>query len=382
MVASRHEGPVVKIATVEAIPLTAPLPRVMRTAQDVKTDVSLVLVRIETDDGVVGWGEVLGRWTPRSYASIVSDLLAPRLIGRDPFDAEALWDDMNHSLSGRGGGMLVESIAGVDIALWDVMARSLGQPIHRLLAGVGRRSVRAYASSIMVDDVAETRAAAEGLASTRFRAVKLKVGGGLRRDLERVAIVRSILGPDIDLLVDANWSYSVDEALEFARRAAEHDVGWLEEPLPPHDREGYVRLGRESAIPIAAGESEYTAVGIRDLIASRSLAFAQPDVSRAGGITETRRIATLAHAFDVRFAPHVGFSGVVCLAATIQLAAAMPNFHVLEAMTIPNPLREELATMPIGTADGLTDTGEIPVPDGPGLGIELDPDAIQRYRIA
>ncbi len=138
----------------------------------------------------------------------------------------------------------------------------------------------------------------------------------------------------------------------------------------------------ESAVPIAAGESEYTAVGIRDLIASRSLAFAQPDVSRAGGITETRRIATLAHAFDVRFAPHVGFSGVVCLAATIQLAAAMPNFHTLEAMTIPNPLREELATVPIATADGLTDSGEVPVPDGPGLGIELDPDAIERYRIA
>ncbi len=323
-----------------------------------------------------------GRWTPRSYASIVSDLLAPRLIGRDPFDTEALWDDMNHSLSGRGGGMLVESIAGVDIALWDVMARSLGQPIHRLLAGVGRRSLRAYASSIMVDDVAETRAAAEGLATTRFRGVKLKVGGDLRHDLERVAIVRSILGPEIELLVDANWSYSVNEALEFARRASEHDVGWLEEPLPPHDREGYVRLGMESAVPIAAGESEYTAVGIRDLIASRSLAFAQPDVSRAGGITETRRIATLAHAFDVRFAPHVGFSGVVCLAATIQLAAAMPNFHTLEAMTIPNPLREELATVPIATADGLTDSGEVPVPDGPGLGIELDPDAIERYRIA
>ena len=143
-----------------------------------------------------------------------------------------------------------------------------------------------------------------------------------------------------------------------------------------------MRLGQESAVPIAAGESEYTAVGIRDLIASRSLAFAQPDVSRAGGITETRRIATLAQAFDVRFAPHVGFSGVVCLAATIQLAAAMPNFHVLEAMTIPNPLREELATVPIGTVDGLTDSGEVPVPDGPGLGIELDPDAIERYRIA
>jgi len=372
----------VRITVVEAIPLTAPLPRVMRTAQDVKTDVSLVLVRIETSDGIVGWGEVLGRWTPRSYASIVSDLLAPRLIGRDPFDAEALWASMNGSLSGRGGGMLVEAIAGVDIALWDVMARSLDVPIHRMLAGVGRASLRAYASSIMVDDVAETRAAAERFTATRFRSLKLKVGGDPKRDLERVSMVRSIIGPDVELLVDANWAYSVADAIEFGRRAAEHDIGWLEEPLPPHDREGYARVAKACPIPIAAGESEYTAVGMRDLIAGRSLAFAQPDVSRAGGITETRRIAALADAFDVRFAPHVGFSGVVCLAATIQLAAAVTNFHVLEAMTIPNPLREALSTTPLATAEQLTDAGEVPVPQGPGLGIDLDPAAIERYRIA
>ena len=328
-----------------------------------------------------GWGEVLGRWTPRSYASIVSDLLAPRLIGRDPFDAEALWSLMNASLSGRGGGMLVEAIAGVDICLWDVMGRSLGVPIHRLLGGTGRKTLRAYASSIFVEDDNATRAAAEELAATRFRAVKLKVGGDLDRDIARVALVRSILGPDVELYVDANWAYTVEQALAFADRAAAHGVAWLEEPLPPHDREGYIRLGARSAIPIAAGESEYTAVGMRDLLATRSLAYAQPDVSRAGGITESRRIATLAHAFDIRFAPHIGFSGIVCLAATIQLSAAMPNFHTLEAMIFPNPLREELATTRLATADQLTENGEVSVPQAPGLGIELDLDAIDRYRL-
>jgi D-galactarolactone cycloisomerase len=370
-----------RIARVEAIPLTAPLPRVLRTAQDAKSSVSLVLVRIETDDGVVGWGEVIGRWTPRSYASIVSDLLAPHLIGRDPFHAEALWAEMNATLYGRGGGMLVEAIAGVDIALWDVMGRSLGVPIHRLLGGMGRTTVEAYASSIMVEDDQETRLAAERLADTRFRAVKLKVAGDIERDLERVALVRSILDPEVQLFVDANWGYTVAEALEFGRRAADFNVGWLEEPLPPNDRDGYYRLGRSCEVPIAAGESEYTAVGIRDLIASQSLGYAQPDVTRAGGITETKRIAQLAQVFDVAYAPHVGFSGVVCVAATLQLAAAAPNFHSMETMIIPNPLREELTQEPLASADQLTIDGRMPVPDGPGLGIELDLTAVERFRI-
>jgi L-alanine-DL-glutamate epimerase-like enolase superfamily enzyme len=371
----------VRIARVEAIPLTAPLPRVMVTAQDTKSDVSIVLVRVETDDGIVGWGEVLGRWTPRSYASIVSDLLAPKLIGRDPFDTEALWTLMNGSLSGRGGGMLVESIAGVDIALWDVMARSRGVPIHRLLADDSRQTIRAYASSIFVEDDNATRHAAEELAATRFRAVKLKVGGDLDTDMARVAMVRSILGPEVELYVDANWAYTVDQALAFGDRAAAYDVAWLEEPLPPTDREGYLQLGARSSIPIAAGESEYTAAEMRDLLTTRSLAYAQPDVSRAGGITESRRIAALANSFGIRFAPHIGFSGIVCLAATMQLSAAMPNFHTLEAMIFANPLREELATTQLATADQLTDAGEFAVPQGPGLGIELDLSAIERYRL-
>ena len=277
--------------------------------------------------------------------------------------------------------MLVEAIAGVDIALWDIMARSLGVPIHRLLGGVGRARLPAYASSIMVEDTDATRLAAEQLAGSRFQAVKLKVVGDLRADVARVALVRSIIGPDKALYVDANWAYSLAEAIEFGRRLTEFDVGWLEEPLQPNDREGYVALARASPTPIAAGESEYTSIGFRDLIASRSLAVVQPDVARAGGITETRKIGLLSQTFEARFAPHVGFSGVVCLAATMQLAAASANFHSLEAMIIPNPLREELAQAPIGTEALLDADGMLPVPDGPGLGIELDMAAVARFRI-
>jgi galactonate dehydratase len=188
------------------------------------------------------------------------------------------------------------------------------------------------------------------------------------------------VGPDVRILVDANWAYTLAEAVDFGRRAAEYDVGWLEEPLHPNDREGYELLARSSPTPIAAGESEYTAVGMRDLIATRSLGFVQPDVARAGGLSETRRIGLVAEAFDVRFAPHIGFSGVVCLAATMQLAAAARNFDTLETMVIPNPLREELSVSPIGLESQLDRDGTLPIPDGPGIGIELDMQAIERYR--
>jgi len=309
------------------------------------------------------------------------DLLAPRVLGRDPFDVEAIWADLNGSLSGRGGGMLVEAIAGIDIALWDIMGRSLGQPIHRLLGGVGRTHLPAYASSIMVGSLDETRAEAERLAESRFNAIKLKLSGNVQADLEKVALVRSIVGSAVQLYVDANWGYSVWQATEFSRRAAEFDIGWLEEPIPPHDREGYQLLARSAELPLAAGESEYTTHGIRDLVSSRSLAFVQPNVSRAGGITETRKIGLLAHAFDSYFAPHIGFSGVVCLAATMQLGAAAINFHSLETMVIPNLLREELGTEPIGHESMLGTDGRMPVPQGPGLGVDIDLRVLDRYRV-
>jgi galactonate dehydratase len=370
-----------RIKQVEAVPLLARLPTPQRTAQDYKVDVAMVLVRIETDDGIVGWGETLGRWTPKSYATIVDDLLAPRLVGRDPFDAGAIWDDMAGALSGRGGGMLVEAIAGVDIALWDVMGRALDQPIHRLLAGAGRQRLPAYASSIMVLPLDDTVRAAEELAGSRFRAVKLKVAASPAFEAERIRRVREVLGPDRELFLDGNWGYTLATATEMARRAAEYDVGWWEEPLHPNDHDGYQLLAKQSVLPLAAGESEYTAKGLRDLIASRTLSVVQPDIARAGGISESHRIAQLAEVFDVQFAPHIGFSGGICVAATIQLAAASRTFRAFELMTLPNPLREEILVEPVGEQAQLDEDGMLAVPTTPGIGAEVDLRAVERYRI-
>jgi len=192
------------ITKVEAIPLVAPLPETLRTASDAKDTVSIVLVRVETDDGLIGHGECMGRWTPLAYARIIDDLFTPRLIGRDPFDAAEIWRDLSRSLYARTAGMLVEAIAGVDIALWDLMGQAAGLPVHKLLGGVGRTEVDAYGSSIMVTDTDATVREAERIVSGGFTGLKLKVAGDPVCDLERVDAVRRTVGDGAKLFVDAN----------------------------------------------------------------------------------------------------------------------------------------------------------------------------------
>ena len=368
------------IAAVEAIPLTARMPAGTRTSQGVYDAVSIVLVKVRTVEGVVGVGECLGRFGARAYASFIDEVLAPRIVGGSAFDIRRHWQAMRSALSGRAGGMLVEALAGVDIALWDVVGRALGQPVHRLLGGVGRREVDCYASSVNWADVPTMQAQARQVVAMGFRTVKVKLGAPVGRAIEAAAAVREAVGPGIALGVDANWAYSLDEAVAVGQ--ALHGLGYafFEEPIVPEDLDGYAHLRRTLTIPLAAGESDYTVAHAAQLITPRLVGLIQPDVARAGGISETRDIATLAHAHHVGYAPHVGWSGAVCVAASLQLAAAMPAFRTFECMFVGNPLRDALTTAPVGAPAQLLD-GRLPVPQGPGLGIEIDWDQVDALRI-
>ncbi len=369
------------IQSVTAIPIEAPLEADAQvTAFGPRLKASALLVEIRTRDGVVGYGEALARYSLRSYKSLVDDLLAPRLIGRNPYHAEGLWAEMSRVVTGKAGGILFETIAACDIAIWDVMARGVGKPLHEILGSTGRTHVPAYASSITW---AEDRVAipqVEAALAAGFKSIKLKLGPTIARALARAKRVREISGDGIELTADANWAFDYDDSLRLGRGLAELDYAWLEEPMICEDVEGYVRLRQALPLRLAAGESEHTAWGCRDLISRGGVGVIQPDVARAGGITETRRIASFAHVHGVPFAPHVGFCGAVCNAASMQLAAATPNFMTFEAMVFGNPLRENLATADIGSAKLLAN-GELPVPTGPGLGIEIDPDALRRFRV-
>ena len=369
-----------RISDVIAHPLRATLPNAQRTSQGDWPSLDIVVVEVRTDAGIVGWGECLARTSSPAYAAAVETILKPVLVGRNPFETASLWRAMRGRLTGRAGGMLVESIAGVDIALWDIMGKVAGLPVHRLLGGAGRRQILAYASSINWGDDARAEAETRDCLARGFRAIKVKIGQTPRAAIARAELIRKIAGPEIRLSVDANWAFDLDEATQVGDALAALDYWWFEEPIVPEDIDGYRRLRERTKVRLAAGESDFVATQARDLIATRSVGVIQPDVARAGGITETRRIADLADAFHVAYAPHVGWSGAICAAASVQLAAAQPNFLVYECMIFANPLREDLLTRRVGSFQDLVD-GHAAVPEGPGLGVEIDRDALARFTI-
>jgi galactonate dehydratase len=373
--------PASRITKVVAHPLRATLAKVQRTSQGDYPAIELVVVEVETSDGLTGFGEALARRGSAGYARLIEDALAPRLIGKDPADRRALWKATRAALSGRPGGQLVEAIAGVDIALWDIAGKAAGQPVHKLLGGIGRTEVAAYASSInwLDDDTVEAEVTAAVKAG--FREIKVKLGHPLKDAIARARFVRRLAGDDIALYVDANWAYDVDDAMIVGRALADLGYGFFEEPIAPHDRDGYRRLAQHLPIRLAAGESDYVASEALTMLQDRSLGLIQPDVTRSGGITETWRIAELAAAFNTAYAPHVGWSGAICVAASLQLAAAAETFRTFECMVYANPLRDAFTHPVVGEGSQLVD-GKLAVPQGPGLGIEIDRDALARFRIA
>lgn len=368
------------ISDVIAHPLTQTLPRPTVTSWGAYREVSICLVEIRTDAGITGVGEALARFSPRAYAELIETSLKPRLIGRNPTAIADLWRGMRRALSGRSGGMLFEAIAGVDIALWDILGKVAGLPIHRLLGGMGRSEVPVYAASVNWGEDAAMLAELDVYLAAGFPRVKIKLGKPVRDACRRIELLRRRAGDAVDLCVDANWAYTLEEAVEVGRALSAHRYMWFEEPLRPEDEAGYAELRKRCDTPLAAGESNYTLDQAMPLVARRTLAYLQPDVARAGGISETRRMAEFAAAHDVAYAPHIGMSGIVCEAASVQLAAAMPNVAAMECESDASPFK----TWITGARPGIErqKNGMYPVPEAPGLGLEIDWDAVRRLRVA
>ena len=368
----------IRITDVIAHPLTQRLPRPTVTSWGTYTDVSIVLVEVRTDAGITGVGEALARFSPKAYAELIETSLKPRLVGGNPTDIQAHWRTMRRALSGRAGGMLFEAISGVDIALWDILGKVAGLPVHRLLGGMGRTEVPVYAASVNWGSDEFMDRELDGYLEKGFPRIKIKIANPVRDACRRIARLRKRAGDDIELYVDANWAYTLEEAVEVGRALSDNGYFWFEEPLRPEDEAGYEELHRRCATPLAAGESNYTLDQAMRLVANRTLSYLQPDVARSGGISETRRMAEFAAAHDVQYAPHIGMSGIVCETASVHLAAAMPNIRAMECETDSSPFKTALT----GAAPGADrqKNGMLPVPTGPGLGIEIDWDAVARLR--
>jgi D-galactarolactone cycloisomerase len=345
------------------------------------------LVEIETDDGITGVGEAFG-FSPMATKMMIESSLRPRLIGENPLDTNRIWDMLYTATRMEGQkGVAVMALSAVDIALWDIKGKYLKVPIADLLGGRYRDEVGTYPTGLYRKNVPDQTQAlvdeALGYLQQGYQAMKLKIGFGLDDDLEKIRAIRKAIGPRPRLMLDANCAYNASEAIWLGKRIEELDIFWMEEPIPPEDLQGHVEFKAKVNIMLAAGESEFTRYGFRDLISCRAVDIIQPDLCAVGGYSEMMKIIAMASAWDLRCVPHV-WGTAVGLAANLQLQAAMPHFptslnpeeSLMEFDRTANPLRTELVEEEFGM-----EGTKMKIPCRPGLGITLNKKAVEKYRV-
>ena len=359
-----------KVRDLRTVKVELPLEKPLKTSIHDIRSIGALLVYIEGEGGVTGESNLFALGTSRlGVLEAMVAQLKPLVVGIDAGFGEALWARVWRDINFLGHkGVAVFGLSAIDAALWDLRGKALGQPIHRLI-GACRDSVPTYASgglwlSLSIDALA---AEAKALVKEGFHAVKMRLGSKrLETDVERVAAVRAAIGPDVALMADANQGFTVDHAIRLGRRLEEFGLAWLEEPVPAYDLEGSARVAAALDTPVASGETEYTRYGFRAMIEAKAADVLMPDLGRVGGVTEFLKVGHLAEAFDIPVSSHV-FSE-----QSLSLMASLPNATYLEHMPWFGALyRERLE---------LRD-GRILVPERPGFGFTLDPDAVERCRI-
>jgi len=333
-----------------------------------------VLVRVETDTGLVGWGESQAPVAGRAVKAIIDDLCAPVLLGRDPFDVEYLWYRTYSSMRERGHitGFFVDALAGIDLALYDLIGKAVGQPVHRLLGGRFRNSVQVYVGLASGDPDAVADEARE-LVRYGYRALKLHLRSPNRELLEVVRALRSAVGDGITLMVDVHTTRDVSQAIELGRGLEDLGVRWLEAPTSPESPRNHAEIARALDMQVATGEWLRTAWEWRQWIDFRAFDVAMPDIARTG-LSEGKRIAALCDSYSLPIAPHVGGGGIVSVAASVQYSAAIPNFQILEHSHRAHEPKARVASRypePVN--------GEFILDDTPGLGVEIDEAAVERF---
>ena len=359
-----------KITAAESILLTVPY----RTSGGLQSiagrpaaGLNMLLVRLDTDEGVTGWGEAFGHGVCPATKTAFDTLVAPMLTGRDPSGIDALMEDLQQTLHlfGRSGAVMY-ALSGVDIALWDIAGKAAGQPLYRLLGGTDR-TLPAYASLLRCsgpDTVASscTRALDQG-----YRQIKLH-----EITVPAVQAARAAAGPDLTLMLDTNCPWSVDEALGMVAALRPFDLHWLEEPVwPPEDHAGLAKVRAAGAVT-AAGENAAGLLEFRRSFELRALDVAQPSVTKIGGVSAMRRIIALAKEFGVRLVPHCPYFGPGFI-ASLHITAALPADTPVERLAV------DLEASPFDDWVDAKD-GHMRVPQGPGLGVDPDPALIARYR--
>jgi L-alanine-DL-glutamate epimerase-like enolase superfamily enzyme len=358
----------VKIVAVEAIPLAVPWRMTDPPSSWPAGLGRQILVRVETDDGLVGWGEAFALGAPAAVCTVVQEVLRPLLLGQPADEIERLADRLHRAtlvFGRRGLGMF--AISGVELALWDLAGQARGVPVYELLGGLAQPRIPAYASLVRFERPAEVARATAAAVAQGFRGVKLH-----QTDVASVAAARAAAGPAVALMLDVNCPWTPDEAIRMGEALAPFGLAWLEEPVwPPEDYAGLARVASALETPVAAGENEATAVGFRALIAAGAADVLQPSPTKVGGLGEARAIAALAAAAGVALVPHSFYFGPG-LAAALHLAAATPGVPWVEWPM--GELAMPLLEAPIRPVDGW-----LAPPATPGLGARPNPEALRRH---
>jgi len=359
------------------------------------TDYELYLVpprwqflKLETSTGLVGWGEPYTKWhtledSEPATSDAVDQLLTKCVLGNDPLAIEDLWQAMYESSFYRGGAVHMSAIAGIDQALWDIKGKHYDAPVYDLLGGRARERIQLY-QGIGGGDPGEVADAGREAVEAGFDAVKTGMVGPQRsvdtpgvvdRAAERVGALREAVGPEVDIGVDFHGKVSKPMAKRLARALEPHEPMFIEEPVTPEYNEFLPDLAASTTIPIATGERMYSRMDFKGLLESGGVDVVQPDVAHAGGITETRKIASMADAYDVALAPHCP-TGPLNLAAALHVDACSPNALIQEQSLFGGDLwRDYLENPELFDHDG----GLVDLPDGPGLGVAVDEDALQAH---
>lgn len=369
-----------KITDVKCIELR--LPEVSNKANGTQ---DLLLVKLTTDTGIVGYGEVdsspaVARAiieAPVSHATCRG--LKEVVIGQDPFAYEKLWHDMYQGSIYMGRrGAVIQAISGIDLAIWDIMGKALDVPVYQLLGGPFRKHIKAYASALFGATPEETANKAAEYKELGFKAMKFgweSIGTSPEHDEALVKAIRETVGDDIDIMVDAGFAYDTKTAIMMCEKFKKYNIFWLEEPLHPDNVEGYRRLSESTSIRIAAGEEESSRESFIEFIDKGKIDVVQIDVTRVGGLTEARKIAWDAQIRSLPVANH-SFTTDINVAASLHMLASIPNAIYLEYCVEKSVFRDKLALNKIESIDGI-----VSIPEGAGLGVEIDESVVEKYKI-
>lgn len=342
-----------------------------------------VFVRVLTDSGLYGVGEATLEMRDLTVAQAVREL-ERYLVGRDPHNVESFWSEAYRDAYWRGGVVLMSALAGVEMALWDIKGKDLGVPVYQLFGGKVRDAVPCYANGWFAPaktpaEFAEKarQAKAQGFGGLKwdpFGKAHLSISRpALRQALACIGAVVEAVGEDMEILIEGHGRFDIPTAVRIGHALEDFDILWFEEPIPPDNKEGLAQVKRRVRVPVAAGERLYSRWDYRDFLRLECADFLQPDVSHAGGISELRKIAAMAECHHLPVCPH-NPSGPVANAATLQLAACTPNFAFLETMNTDVPWRAEVTDEHLVFRDGA-----LRIPDKPGLGIDLHPEAMAAH---